>query len=420
MLQDVFLEAGTKLSLFQSSLFAAYCTATWQNKDFAVTGKLLDLPLEYLWSLGPTEDHNSAPHPGNDFAIYTVVLQYCIVKGSRGGNQTTTGLGLCINVASPVDSPESKVALTSVLSWSHMKATMFVRHQSIHVVRYEEHTVHACKHRLCPITRQLCKRLCSGDHLHSLSRGENHICGQDTRVAHCVLRLGYVKSIQLSSQSKLRLLEGRKRFSIPREAPSILKQWGSAIPLLREPMRNLWLSLHTSFGFGTTSYVRPRLTLVQDTLNRNTKPGATGLCHKRDGPLMAQRAIALSWMVVNSHQMRTASDVVHFVLHIDHERMVPNPDQDKDWITHGLHWRRSAGSLDSYSREDQANFAKCDAMCPVLSLNCPGPEHTANAQPSRCTLSMFHPPVDVANAPDGLGYASNDGHHFRSRKPIVM
>jgi hypothetical protein len=27
------------------------------------------------------------------------------------------------------------------------------------------------------------------------------------------------------------------------------------------------------------------------------------------------------------------------VLHID-ERMVPNPDQDKDWITHGLHWRR--------------------------------------------------------------------------------
>ncbi|KAN0128856.1 hypothetical protein V8E53_013354 [Lactarius tabidus] len=108
------------------------------------------------------------------------------------------------------------------------------------------------------------------------------------------------------------------------------------------------------------------------------------------------------------------------VLHID-KRMVPNPDQDKDWITHGLHWRRSgfkAGSLDPYSREYQANFAKCDAMRP-------GPEHTfgvggANAQPSRCTLSMFHPPVDVANAPDGLGYASNDGHHFRSRKPIVM
>jgi hypothetical protein len=28
------------------------------------------------------------------------------------------------------------------------------------------------------------------------------------------------------------------------------------------------------------------------------------------------------------------------VLHIN-EIMVPNPDQEKDWITHGLHWRRT-------------------------------------------------------------------------------
>ncbi|KAI0250888.1 hypothetical protein BJV78DRAFT_1154831 [Lactifluus subvellereus] len=121
-------------------------------------------------------------------------------------------------------------------------------------------------------------------------------------------------------------------------------------------------------------------------------------------------------------------------LHID-EIMVPNPDQPKDWITHGLHWRRmgfkgngdnesvlfvfnGGVSVDPYSREDQANFAKCDAMCP-------GPEHTvevggANAQPSRCTLALFHPPMDAANAPAGLGYVSNDGHHFSCKNPIVM
>jgi len=100
-----------------------------------------------------------------------------------------------------------------------------------------------------------------------------------------------------------------------------------------------------------------------------------------------------------------------------HERMVPNPDQPKDWITHGLHWRRM-GFKDPYPREEQANFAKCDAMCP-------GPEHTtevggANAQPSRCMLALFHPPIDVENAPAGLGYVSNDGHHFSCRNPIVM
>jgi len=77
------------------------------------------------------------------------------------------------------------------------------------------------------------------------------------------------------------------------------------------------------------------------------------------------------------------------------------------------------GFKDPYPREDQVNFAKCDALCP-------GPEHTpevggANAPPSRCTLPMFHPPVDVASAPGGpTSHVSPDGHHFGCRNPIVM
>ena len=46
-----------------------------------------------------------------------------------------------------------------------------------------------------------------------------------------------------------------------------------------------------------------------------------------------------------------------------------------------------------------------------------GPEHAvevggANAQPSHCTLALFHTPMDAGNAPAGHGYVSNDGHHF--------
>ena len=36
---------------------------------------------------------------------------------------------------------------------------------------------------------------------------------------------------------------------------------------------------------------------------------------------------------------------------------------------------------------------------------------------------MFHAPMDAAmpeNAPDGLGYVSNDGHQFSCKNPIVM
>ena len=60
-----------------------------------------------------------------------------------------------------------------------------------------------------------------------------------------------------------------------------------------------------------------------------------------------------------------------------------------------------------------------------LTLQIQGTEHTvevggANVQPSRCTLALFHPPIDAANAPVGLGYVSDDGHHFSCRNPIVM
>ena len=49
-----------------------------------------------------------------------------------------------------------------------------------------------------------------------------------------------------------------------------------------------------------------------------------------------------------------------------------------------------------------------------------GAEHTtekggANAQPSGCTLALFHTPISTEGAPPG--YVSNDGHHFACKNP---
>lgn len=97
-------------------------------------------------------------------------------------------------------------------------------------------------------------------------------------------------------------------------------------------------------------------------------------------------------------------------------RLLPHPQRPKDFLTHNLFWRRS-GFKDPYSREEQTNFAKCDAMCS-------GPEHTAAegnaAQPSFCTLRLFHVPMDPNNAPATPGYVSTDGHFFSCRNPVVM
>ena len=43
--------------------------------------------------------------------------------------------------------------------------------------RNKEHVEHACELRLCPASCQLCKRLCSGNHLHGLIPNQNHLCG---------------------------------------------------------------------------------------------------------------------------------------------------------------------------------------------------------------------------------------------------
>jgi hypothetical protein len=98
------------------------------------------------------------------------------------------------------------------------------------------------------------------------------------------------------------------------------------------------------------------------------------------------------------------------------ERLSPNPDKPKDFITHSLFWRRSGFKVDPYSRDDKTNFAKCDAMCP-------GPEHAGNAanpaQPSYCILPLFHPP-ETSNQRVGLGYLSNDGHVFSCKNPAVL
>jgi len=95
-------------------------------------------------------------------------------------------------------------------------------------------------------------------------------------------------------------------------------------------------------------------------------------------------------------------------------RVVPNPNEPKDAITHRLFWRRM-GFKDPYTRVEQIDFNKCDAMCP-------GTEHLATAdtpgQPSFCTLAMFHQPR-IRNFRAGSGYISRDGHLFNCPNPVV-
>jgi hypothetical protein len=122
------------------------------------------------------------------------------------------------------------------------------------------------------------------------------------------------------------------------------------------------------------------------------------------------RHVHIDFCRAGEHTACTGAEVQHIGT-----RMVPEPDRAKDSVTHSLYWRRM-GFKDPYTRDEQTNFTKCDAMCS-------GPEHSSTeagtGQPSYCTLPLFHPPKRLGDAINGLGYISNDGHLFSCRSPAV-
>ncbi|KAF8685038.1 hypothetical protein RHS04_00828 [Rhizoctonia solani] len=94
------------------------------------------------------------------------------------------------------------------------------------------------------------------------------------------------------------------------------------------------------------------------------------------------------------------------------ELMHPDPGRPKDWISHATYWARS-GFKDPYSQEEQNEFLKCDVLCA-------GPEHeamaTTAANPSYCTLPIFHQPEPQQPIPP-IGHVSRDGHAFNCQNP---
>ncbi|KAG8900443.1 hypothetical protein FRB99_006039 [Tulasnella sp. 403] len=96
------------------------------------------------------------------------------------------------------------------------------------------------------------------------------------------------------------------------------------------------------------------------------------------------------------------------------ERMLPNPDRPKDWVSHKVFWART-GFRDPYSNVEQAEFGLCDVQCA-------GAEHNATAsapaRPSYCTLPIFHPPQPSNWQVAGNdSYVSADGHSFNCPNP---
>ncbi|KIK55622.1 hypothetical protein GYMLUDRAFT_76385 [Collybiopsis luxurians FD-317 M1] len=301
------------------------------------------------------------------------------------------------------------------------------------------HSKHACDNRECPLQCRLCSRLCSEAHLHGLDANAVHLCGE-THPCKAVCAAQGICQIETQPSSVEATFTGRH--DTFQYTKVFAKRLPCVVPIPPGRLEHFGTHSHSSAkdpfhyceskcgdcGYYCTlprghtqqlhetrhgSMSKTRWTL--DDANEAVELGGRKFGAGDDGaPMLCNlfcsdmgRHVHVDYCrALPSHPCPPSEGIQH-VTHTLH----PEPNRPKDWVTHNLHWRR----MDPYSREDQANFAKCDAMCS-------GPEHAATAtsaaQPSYCILPMFHPPAAFNDA--GMGHISNDGHHFSCKNPTVL
>ncbi|KAF8607193.1 hypothetical protein BDV93DRAFT_303052 [Ceratobasidium sp. AG-I] len=311
----------------------------------------------------------------------------------------------------------------------------------------ESHERHACDNaRACPIECTLCRRLCCDtDHFHGLNPDSIHLCGQE----HSCSKLCEVEGICQIETRPSAIEEqffGRHASFQYTKYTQVDRRLSCVVPIPPDQLSHAGVHTHSTdhdvfhhcdFRCPNCEYLCT-LPLKHNQLHDTSHGSMTATQWAMEGEDENQ-AYEIQGRKFGSGDhgapmmcnMVCAAQGRH--AHIDYceevdpddcnnpesehitERMNPNPEQAKDWISHGTYWARS-GFKDPYSQEEQVEFSKCDVLCP-------GPEHevtaTRAAESSYCTLPIFHPPQDRLLAPAN-GYVSLDGHSFACQNPARL
>ncbi|CEL64063.1 hypothetical protein RSOLAG1IB_11047 [Rhizoctonia solani AG-1 IB] len=316
-----------------------------------------------------------------------------------------------------------------------------------HIPWDEPHTRHRCGNSSsCPLECQLCRRLCrERDHFHGLDASAIHLCGQSHDCTSPCAARGICR-IETQPSAVEEQFSGRHETFQYTRYSQVEQRLTCVIPIPPGELQHIGEHSHTtdkkafhycnvrcpscqylctlplehSQQLHETSHGSMMTTqwaiqgADQDAryeLNgRNFGVGDEG------APMLCHLVCSAQGRHVHIDFCREAGNCreVAELKHID-ECMHPDPTRPKDWISHRLKWARS-GFQDPYSREQQAEFAKCDVLCA-------GPEHNATvttaANPSYCNLPIFHQPHERHPAPVN-GYVSGDGHRFDCPDPARL
>ncbi|KEP46929.1 von willebrand factor type A domain protein, partial [Rhizoctonia solani 123E] len=305
----------------------------------------------------------------------------------------------------------------------------------------EPHEHHTCNNsRACPIECNLCRRLCcSMDHFHGLDTNTIHLCGQEHNCSRLCEADG-ICQIETRPSAIQDQFSGRHESFMYTRYTQVDRRLSCVIPIPPGELSHEGLHVHDT-DEDVFHYCDARC------------PGCEYLCTLPLGHGQQQHETSHGSMVTTQWVLQADEDDADPVYelqgrkfgsgdegapmlcnlicaaqgrhaHVDYcrdlgncsntdcehitERMNPDPDREKDWISHATFWARS----DPYSQEEQNEFSQCDVLCA-------GPEHeataTSAANPSHCTLPIFHAPEPQVATP--TGHISVDGHSFTCQNP---
>ncbi|RUS25274.1 hypothetical protein BC938DRAFT_472396 [Jimgerdemannia flammicorona] len=290
------------------------------------------------------------------------------------------------------------------------------------IVPYEEpHTVHKCENMMaCPLRCCLpqCNKKCSSnDHFHALlNPSEAHICGDDHQcVEECEAKGICEIQIQPKAQEE-HYVNMHGTFAYTKVTSAISGGFGiNAIP------NNIGLIYPGNTIQTVFSAVDDEFEYNGFTFNTGDR-GSCFLCNMFCKDLGRHKHIDYCQSAAST----TCSG--EGIQHIS-EKINPDPDRPKDFVKHGLYWKRT-GFKDPYSKDDQEFFSKCDALCCGEEHQIKATQAASSAEGSNaitptksyCELPLFHAPLPDGSAPPngGVGYVSVDGHYFKCQNPAMI
>ncbi|PKC68807.1 hypothetical protein RhiirA1_456805 [Rhizophagus irregularis] len=316
------------------------------------------------------------------------------------------------------------------------------------IISYEEeHSSHRCENETCPIQCPIpdCKERCqSNDHFHS-DLQVDHFCGNEHQCQKFCEDDGICK-VTTEPKRQEEVYKG-----LVKETSIAFTKYTQSNERLRcikkiPPNKFEHTGKHThgedSFHFcdAKCQFCEYFCTLpyghkqIHDTRHGNmTQTEFTGesnefeyaghklrvgdqgvfvLCNLHCKDLGRHRHIDYCQNAENCKLGNQGQDIQHI-----NEKVQPNPDNPKDFISHKLFWERT-GFKDPYSAQEQQEFTKCDHECSDEKHH---KSQGSNAPPptkSFCELQLFHTPLNPSsNPPNDYGYISLDGHHFDCENP---